>query len=257
MNKTYTDISNFFHEFNRLLKDDQANGYTTDAIGIAPSYMGLLTAANYIKRDRVILAAQNISESSSGAFTSQISCSMLKEFNINTSLIGHSEVRQYLNDTDDKINKKVLLALQEHMTPILCVGETIDEFNANKTLEVITNQLNTDLKDVIQSDAPNILIAYEPIWAIGTGKTATIDIVEKTCTSIRDILTAKFAEHAKEISILYGGSVNEKNAKEILSTKNVDGVLVGGASLEPNKFFDIIKSTPQYLKIDEALKVVK
>jgi triosephosphate isomerase len=163
MNKTFTEISNFFHDFNHLLKDDSINQYTTDVIGIAPSYMGLLTAANYIKRDRVILAAQNISDNASGAFTSQISCAMLKEFNINKTLVGHSEVRQYLNDTDEKINKKVLLALQEHMTPILCVGETVDEFNANKTLEVITRQLNADLKDVSQSEASNILIAYEPI----------------------------------------------------------------------------------------------
>jgi triosephosphate isomerase len=163
MNKTYTEISNFFHDFNRLLKNDTISKYTTDVIGIAPSYMGLLTAANFIKKDRIVLAAQNVSENTSGAFTSQVSCAMLKEFNINTTLIGHSEVRQYLNDTDDKINKKVLLSLQEHMTPILCIGETIDEFNANKTLEVITNQLNADLKNVNPTDASKILIAYEPI----------------------------------------------------------------------------------------------
>jgi triosephosphate isomerase len=163
MNKTYDEIFKFFHDFNSLLKNDKAVNQVTDVIGIAPSYMGLLTAANYIKNGRIILSAQNVNENASGAYTGQISCKMLKEFNINHVLVGHSEVRQYLNDDDSHINKKVLQLLQENMTPILCIGETIEQFNANQTLDVITQQLTADLKDVVVSDARNILVAYEPI----------------------------------------------------------------------------------------------
>jgi triosephosphate isomerase len=245
MFKTQNEVTHYFATLNQLIKDDVVlNGIKTN-IAIAPSYLAIPTAINLVNSS-ITLIAQNVSAAIDGAYTSQISYLMLKDVNINKVLIGHSEVRQQLHETDELINTKVKLLLANQISPIVCVGESLQQFEAKQTIDVITKQLKTDLKG-LKDNINNLIIAYEPIWAIGTGKTATNDIVSNVCLTIKKILLDIFPQTADQIKVLYGGSVNEHNAQAILKLNGVDGVLVGGASLDPNKFYKIITSTPEYL----------
>ena len=184
------------------------------------------------------VGAQNMHFEDSGAFTGEVSGQMLKSINCMNVLIGHSERRQYFNETDESVNKKIKKALEIGLTPMLCVGETLEEREAGKTIEKLSYQIEHDLEGLTKEDLDSIIIAYEPIWAIGTGKTATPDDAENAIKSIRDKVKEMFG--TDDISILYGGSVKDSNCKELFAMPDIDGGLVGGASLDADTFAKIV-----------------
>jgi triosephosphate isomerase len=247
MFKTQKEIKDFCESFNHLLNNDHKLKSANTVVGIAPTYLGLSAFKANDKTSTTIMA-QNANAEINGAYTSEISYSQLKDLGVTTVLIGHSEVRSHLHESDTLINKKVLTLLKENMVPVLCIGETLQEFEQGKTDTILEKQLTANLLNIDPSTVKCLIIAYEPIWAIGTGKTATIDVIEKTFVAIKNILSRLLPTDAHNIALLYGGSVNEKNAVDILKVANVNGVLVGGASLDPQKFYTIIKSTPEYQK---------
>lgn len=189
------------------------------------------------------IGAQNMHEKESGAFTGEISPVMLKDTKVDYVILGHSERRAYFNETDEKINLKVKKALEFDLKPIICVGEVLTEREDNKTNEVLYTQVTKALQNVDISNPENIIIAYEPVWAIGTGKSASSDIAEEACGYIRSVIAKMYSESlADQIRILYGGSVSIKNIKEYMSKPNVDGGLVGGASLDASSFIELCKA---------------
>ena len=181
-----------------------------------------------------------------GAYTGEVSADMLKECGVKYVIIGHSERRQYFAETDETVNKKVKVALENGFRPIVCVGESLDEREQDIWSEIVRKQVKCAMQGVSVDDVKKVVIAYEPIWAIGTGKTATADQANEVCGAIRDCLRELYgARAARAITIQYGGSMNAKNAAELLSKPDVDGGLIGGASLKPNDFFAIIEAANQ------------
>lgn len=232
MNKLNKDTMEFVQSIEPLLHDKAD-------FGIAPSYLSLWTAAHYA--DKLIIAAQNIHWQPSGAYTGEVAVDMVKENGIHWVILGHSERRQYFNETDETINKKVLVALENDLKPIVCVGETLDEFEANQTEEVVRRQVRDCFVGVDPNKAKDIVVAYEPVWAIGTGKSATTQIAQDTCALVRDELKNVLGAQAAEvIRIQYGGSVKPDNIKEYMSQPDIDGALIGGASLKVESFKEII-----------------
>jgi triosephosphate isomerase len=187
----------------------------------------------------VQVAAQNMHEEDSGAFTGEISAPMLVELDVEAVVLGHSERRQFFNETDEALARKVPAALAAELEPILCVGESEAARDAGETEEVLERQLQADLAGLEAGQIENVVVAYEPIWAIGTGRTATPDQAQEVCAFIRDVLRARGAA-ADRVRILYGGSVKPANAAELLALPDVDGALVGGASLDPEDFAAIV-----------------
>jgi triosephosphate isomerase (TIM) len=188
----------------------------------------------------VKVAAQNMHEEDSGAFTGEVSAPMLVELDVEAVVLGHSERRQHFAETDEALARKVPAALAAGLEPILCVGESEAARDAEETDEVLERQLQADLAGVESGDLAKVVIAYEPIWAIGTGRTATAEQAQEACAFIRDVLRMRGAA-AGEVRILYGGSVKPANAKELMSVANVDGALVGGASLKADEFLAIAR----------------
>lgn len=212
-------------------------------IVVAPTFTALNKVAEFLKDSFISVAGQDLFWEDSGAFTGQISAPLLKDAGAEYAIIGHSERRQYFQETDATVNKKIKAALKHQLIPIVCIGETLAEREANKVNEVITTQITQGLADISQDDAKKLVIAYEPVWAIGTGKTATPEQAEEVHAFIREMLTKIFgSEIAQNTKILYGGSVKASNSKEILFKPNIDGALVGGASLKAEDFIGIIKS---------------
>ena len=192
---------------------------------------------------RIKIGAQNCHFEKSGAFTGEISARMLKTLSVEYVILGHSERRAYFNENDEMINKKVKSALAEELKVILCVGETLQERELNVTSEKISMQVKAGLAGVSAEDLKNISVAYEPVWAIGTGKTATKELANEVCGEIRELLASLYGERtASEVPILYGGSMNAENARDLLSMENIDGGLIGGASLDADEFLQIINS---------------
>ncbi|HEX2392897.1 MAG TPA: triose-phosphate isomerase [Solirubrobacterales bacterium] len=187
----------------------------------------------------VKVAAQNMHEEETGAFTGEVSAPMLVELDVEAVILGHSERRQHFNETDEALARKVPAALAAGLEPILCVGESEAARDAGETEEVLERQLQADLADVESLALAGVVIAYEPIWAIGTGRTATPDQAQEACAYIRDVLRMRGAP-AGEVRVLYGGSVKPANAAELLALPDVDGALVGGASLDPEEFAAIV-----------------
>ena len=188
-------------------------------------------------------AAQNMYPKDSGAYTGEVSPVMLKELGVKYVILGHSERREYFHESNLFINEKVKSALSHDITPILCVGEKLEERESGKTMEVNEKQVREGMAGLTAEQAVKVVVAYEPVWAIGTGKTATPEMAEETHKEIRDVLVSMFgAEAAAEITIQYGGSMNAKNAEELLAMENIDGGLVGGASLEADMFIQVIKA---------------
>ena len=208
-------------------------------IGVAPTYLSLATVKEHASKD-MIVAAQNVHFADHGAFTGEVSIPMLKEFGIDWVIIGHSERRAYDNETNEKCHDKMKVLFENHMVPVYCVGETLAEFEAGKTKEVVGRQVRDGLKDFTASDVKDLVVAYEPVWSIGTGKNASSEIAEDICGYVRSILKELFGEVADEIRVLYGGSVKPVNVKEYLSCPNVDGALVGGASLKIESFEELL-----------------
>lgn len=239
LNKTVAQTKTFFKEFKKALKVNKVK-IGNNVVAFACPYPSLYMAKFPCG---ALTLAQDISANNSGAFTSQVSLEMIKQFNnVSGSLVGHSECRSLLNDTDANINKKVVNLLNNNMLCVLCIGESMAEYKAKKTLTVLKNQLVADLKGVDPTKINNLIIAYEPIWAIGTGLTATDDLVDDVCGKIRDILKTIFKTGYEQIPIVYGGSVKSANSGQLLSKKNVNGVLVGGGSLVADEFAKIIGS---------------
>ena len=175
-----------------------------------------------------------------GAFTGEVAPAMLKEIGMDYVIIGHSERRQYFNETDETVNKKVLKALEVGIDPIVCCGETLEEREADKTKDVVKVQVEAALKDVAKEDLAKVVIAYEPIWAIGTGKTATSEQSNDVIAYIREVVKGLYGELAEEVRIQYGGSVKPANVAEIMAQSDIDGALVGGASLKAEDFLALL-----------------
>lgn len=226
-------------ELINLLKD--ADNDKVDVVYCTP-FVDLQTAILSTKNTKINIGAQNAHFEDKGAFTGEISFDMLVDLGVTYCIIGHSERREYFNETDEAINKKLLKAFEKNIIPILCVGENLDLRNKGTYKEFIKNQLILDFKSIPEQNAKKVIIAYEPIWAIGTGLAATSAQAEEICAFIRNTIKELYNENvSEEIRIQYGGSVNGSNAKELFSMTNIDGALVGGASLKED-FINIIKS---------------
>lgn len=233
MNKTIREAEKYIEELKPLIADRKA------PVWIAVPYTAIHACREMFPAS-IPVGAQNMNDASSGAFTGEVAGIMLKEAGADFVLLGHSERRQYFHETDEFINKKVLRALEVPLKPLLCIGEGFDERETKKTKEVLEKQLTTCLKGVSKDEMKNLLIAYEPIWAIGTGKAATPELVKETHADIRAILETMFdKEIAQKTPILYGGSVSASTAGALAATEGVDGFLVGTASLDPQSFAKI------------------
>jgi triosephosphate isomerase len=183
------------------------------------------------------IGAQNIHFADEGAYTGELSGPLLQSYNIDYVVIGHSERRKYFYETDELVNQKVVAALRNQLIPIVCVGELLEERENNTTHEVLLRQVTKAFAGISEKDMKKIVIAYEPVWAIGTGKTATADVADEACGYIRSVIKELYSEAVSQVvRIQYGGSVNPKNIDELLSKENIDGALIGGASLDPDQF---------------------
>lgn len=232
MNKTSSEALEFAKEINEF-------EFNKVDVLIAPSFVTLESLRKNLK-DEIKLAGQNVSEFDDGAFTGEISTSMLKDIGVEDVIIGHSERREKFSESDEIINAKVKKALEDGLSVILCLGESLEVKDEGKEVDFVKDELLKSLDGV--DDLENLTIAYEPIWAIGTGKTCSSEDAEIMCREIRNIINEKYGEISQKTRILYGGSVKPSNAGEILSKENIDGVLVGGASLKASDFIEIIKA---------------
>ena len=210
---------------------------------VAPTFTNLYPAFQALRDTSIIVAAQNMHESQKGAFTGEISASMLKSVGVNTVILGHSERRAYFNETNEQLEKKVKAAIDNEMTVIFCFGEELEDRKSDKHFEVVETQLKESLFQLPKSAWNNIILAYEPVWAIGTGETASPEQAQEMHKHIRQLLEKNVGrEVAENTSILYGGSVKPDNAKEIFAKEDVDGGLIGGASLNAVDFVAIVNS---------------
>ena len=208
---------------------------------IAPTYVCLPAVVEAVKGSNIIVAAQNVNDHEKGAYTGEISCDMLKDIGVKTVILGHSERRQYYGETNEFINKKVLFALQNGIDIDLCVGETLEEREGGRLEQVLADQINIGLDGVTEEQMAHVTIAYEPVWAIGTGKTATPADANSAHEYIRGLIAKKFGKAVAEKQIIqYGGSVKPSNVKELMACEHIDGALVGGASLTLEQFLPII-----------------
>ena len=232
MNGTIASGSILIEAFNSVLQDMELS---CDVV-VCPPFTAIERAVA-LTRDTAIAV---------GAQTGEISPLMLTEVGVNYVIIGHSERREYYGETDETVNAKIKSAFHHNLTPIVCVGESLEQRESGHTLDWITSQLKGALVDVPKEQVSQLIVAYEPIWAIGTGKTATADQAEEVCKEIRDYIRSVYDdETADAVRIQYGGSVKSENALEILGEPNIDGALVGGASLVVDEFIDIIKAANQ------------
>lgn len=237
MNKTRPEAKALVEELKPLAKDAGCE------VIVCVPFTNLETVIDAAKGTNIKVGAQNVHFEESGAFTGEISAPMLKELGVEYVVIGHSERRQYFGETDETVNKRTKAALKAGLVPILCVGELLWERETEITEEVVSRQIKLDLHGISKEDAKKIIIAYEPVWAIGTGKTATSDQAEEACALIRDRLAKLYdSETAEAITVQYGGSMNAANADELVAKKNVDGGLIGGASLKAADFASIINA---------------
>ena len=210
---------------------------------IAPSFVSLKTSIDYLKNKDIEVVSQNVHQKNNGAYTGEISAKMLSSIGIKTTIIGHSERREYFNETHEILKNKVDTSLENSINIIFCFGEELKDRKNNNHFTIISNQISESLFHLSSSDWDNIILAYEPVWAIGTGETASSDQVQEMHSFIRNFIAQKYStELAQKISILYGGSVKPNNAKEIFSMEDVDGGLIGGASLNSKDFFSIVNS---------------
>ena len=232
MNMLPNEAIGFIEELEPLVKD------TKNEVIICVPFTDFFYANNMSQDTNINVGVQNMHYEDKGTYTGEISAPMLKSINCKYVIIGHSERRQYFNETDETVNKKIKKALEYELKPIMCVGETLEQKEDGKTISVITNQIEKGLEGLEAKDLENIVIAYEPIWAIGTGKTATSEDAQNTIKSIRNKVKELF--NTDDISILYGGSVKGSNAKELFSMPDIDGGLVGGASLKADSFAEIV-----------------
>ena len=224
------------------LKDLTKDVKNVDIVIGAP-FTCLSDAVKTVEGGNIKIAAENVYPKIEGAYTGEISPKMLKDIGVSYVILGHSERREYFKENDEFINQKVKIVLEIGMKPILCIGEKLEERDSGKTLEVLSKQIKGGLADLSKEAAEKVIIAYEPVWAIGTGKTATPEMAEETHKAIRNVLAEIFGKDvADKMIIQYGGSMKPENAKDLLSQEDIDGGLVGGASLKADSFFEIIKA---------------
>jgi len=221
---------------------DALKGTNSDVkVMIAPPFVTIPAVVDAVKGSNIIVAAQNMADHEKGAYTGEVAPAMLKDIGVSTVILGHSERRSYYKESNEFINGKVKLAIASGMDVVLCIGETLAEREGGKLEEVLSTQISGCLKDVSADDMAHVTIAYEPVWAIGTGKTATPEDAEATHAFIRSFVGKMFSPNvAENLIIQYGGSVNASNAKALMAKEDIDGALVGGASLSVEKFLPII-----------------
>jgi triosephosphate isomerase (TIM) len=238
MNLTPDDSASLVDEINAVV-GNQSNVQ----VCVCPPYTSLPVVSDKVEQTEVLLGAQNMHAQSSGAYTGEISAEMLRSLYVSHVILGHSERRQYCGETNSSINQKILSAIQANLKPIYCVGETLDEREAGKTMEVVSNQVREGLESYPSSALDLLVVAYEPVWAIGSGKTATDEMAQEVHAGIRKVLIEIFGEPAAaSIRILYGGSMKPENAAGLLAQPDVDGGLIGGASLSAKPFCDIVEA---------------
>lgn len=237
MHMTNTEATVFVEQLKTLVAD------VICEVVVCPSFTTISTVADLTEDTKFRVGAQNVFHEESGAYTGEVSPSMLTDLGVSYVIVGHSERRSIFKEADRCVNKRVRIVLQHGMSPILCVGESLNQRESGETVAFIHSQLEMGLLGVPAEEMTEVVIAYEPIWAIGTGRTATAEQAGEVCQSIREkIATMYTPEIAEQVRILYGGSVKPDNAKDILAQSHVDGALVGGASLEAEAFTGIIKA---------------
>ncbi len=239
MNTRPSEVEPFLIELTRDMPKDRPC-----EVIICPPYPLIPAVAAHAKACRIDVGAQNVSQFVSGAHTGEVSLAMLEDLGVRYVILGHSERRADNGETDFLVNAKARYALSIGIRPILCVGESEEERTRGLTMERIAYQVKAALWDIEPADMKKVLIAYEPIWAIGTGKTATAEQAQEVCAAIRALVRAQYgAPVSRAVRILYGGSMNEKNASELLAMRDIDGGLIGGASLKADSFAAIIAAT--------------
>ncbi len=237
MNKTIGEARAFCEE---LLPDVEELGDDAAEVVICPSFLALPLVAQLCAGSGIAVAAQNMYFEDSGAFTGEVSATMLLDAGAEAVVLGHSERRQFFGETDEALARKVPVALAAGLLPILCVGESEAEREGGETEDVLRRQVDAALAEVEDSRLGDVVIAYEPIWAIGTGKTASAEQANDACAFVRSRVAARDAEAAEAVRVQYGGSVKPANAAELLGMSDIDGALVGGASLDPEDFAAIV-----------------
>jgi len=242
MNNTIEESLLLVNRLKKLLNNRELN--TDIDIVVAPTYLSLSRVADSLKDSNISVAGQDLFWEESGAFTSAVSGHMLKEAGAQYVIIGHSECRKYFNETNENVGRKIKSAIESELVPILCVGESLDERENGLLSKILEEQICVPFNFLGDNKLiESVIIAYEPVWAIGTGRTATPEQADEAHVLIRNIIADNFDfDFSNNISILYGGSVKPSNAQELLSKENIDGALIGGASLKANDFVDIILS---------------
>ena len=235
MNMTPSQAKDLVKDLIPLVKDAKCE------VVICPPYIDLPVVSELIKGTNIKLGAQNVHWADKGAFTGEVAADMLKEYGVEYVIIGHSERRQYFGETDETVNKRSKKALEAGLKPIICVGETLEQRESGVTNDIVTAQINGDLAGFSAEEQLNCVIAYEPIWAIGTGKTATKEDANETIGVIRNAVCALFGEDAaSKLRIQYGGSMKPSNATDLMSMPEIDGGLIGGASLKAADFAGVV-----------------
>lgn len=234
-------MNNTIKEGIQLIEDIKNTDLNKDVEAVVCTpFTSLTDAKKALDGTSIKLGAQNMHWEKNGAYTGEISPEMLREIGVDYCIIGHSERRQYFNETDETVNKKLKSALENGITPIICVGETLEEREAGTAEKVVKDQIIKGFEDISSEAVKDIVIAYEPIWAIGTGKTASSDDADSMCGFIRETIGQLYGEEKENIRIQYGGSVKPSNIKELMDKTNIDGALVGGASLKAEDFIQLI-----------------
>mgnify|MGYP001055976025 FL=1 len=238
MNKTASEAVDLIEEIKSSVGDQ-----TSVQVCVCPPFTSLSQSSESVEKSEVLLGAQDMNAAQSGAYTGEISAEMLRDLYVSFVILGHSERRQFFGETNQIVNKKIHAAIENNLKPIYCIGETLDEREAGKTLDIVRTQVREGLENFPIHSIENLVIAYEPIWAIGTGKTATDEMAQEVHAEIRKVLAEMFGDtSADSIRILYGGSMKPENAAGLLAQKDVDGGLIGGASLTARAFVGIIEA---------------
>ena len=238
MNKTASEAVDLIDEIK-----SSVGGQTAVQVCVCPSFTSLAKTSELVEHSEVLLGAQDMNAAHSGAFTGEVSAEMLRDLYVSFVILGHSERRQYYGETNQIVNQKILAAIDNNLKPIYCIGETLEERENGRTLDVVRNQVREGLENFPSKSMENLVLAYEPIWAIGTGKTATDEMAQEVHCDIRKVLSEMFGDAASSsIRILYGGSMKPENAEGLLSQADVDGGLIGGASLTARSFVGIIEA---------------
>ncbi len=237
MNKTVSEGKEFVEACGEIVELAKKNNID---VGVAPTFLGLCCVKKHAP-EGLIISSQNVHHLTSGAYTGEVSAEMLQAINVNWAIIGHSERRTYNNETSEACNLKIKKLLSLNMTPLYCCGESLETYEKGNTKPFVKEQIVKGLKDLSKDDAKKVIIAYEPIWSIGTGKNASKEIAEDICGYIRSIVKEMFDEETSNtVRILYGGSVKPNNIKEYLTMPDIDGALVGGASLKIDSYKELL-----------------